>query len=365
MVGQKNMTFPKVAVQILFYNEPVEEADALMCSLEKMNYPREAWQIFILKSFHSESKIADFLKNKWLSKAGLTLPQITFLELPNTGFSGGHNRLFEASQTWEPDFLYLLNGDAAADPECLIKAVEIASDNPKAALVQSLVMLEDRQSVNSLGNAMHFLGFGFTLGHHQEIGKIKNTLPMFYASGAGLLVRTSVLKEIGGLFKPDYFLYHEDLDLSWRARLAGYDILLAPESKIFHHYEFSKSIKKFYFMERNRHLTNLVNYKWPTLFLMSPAALAMEFGTTLFSFRSGWWKEKWRSYFYFLRPATWVWIFCCRAEVRRFRVKRDREMLELMTGVIINQEVENLILAKIVNPILKIYFCLLKAVIFW
>ena len=359
------MSLPKVAVQILFYNEPVEEADALMASLEKINYPRDSWQIFILKSFHSDSKIAERLKTEWLPKIGQTLPTITLLEQPNAGFAGGHVKLFEVDKDWQPDFLYLLNGDAVADPNCLLKAVEVAEVNPNAALIQSLIMLEDKEHLNSIGNAMHFLGFGFSLGANQRLKELKNNLPIFYPSGAGVLVRTSILEKIHGLFDPLYFLYHEDLDLGWRARLAGYDIILAPESKIFHHYEFSKSIKKFYFMERNRHLTNLVNYKWPTLLLLVPAAFVMEAGTLVFSFKSGWWKEKLRSYLYFFRPTTWCWIFCRRAKVRKFRIKTDREMMNFMTGQIINQEVDSPIMKFLVNPVMSFYFSVLKLVVRW
>lgn len=359
------MSQPKVAVQILFYNEPFEEVAALMASLEKINYPREAWQIFILKSFHPDSQIAEHLKNVWLPKVGQTLPEITLLELPNAGFAGGHVKIFEAAKAWSPNYLYLLNGDAVADTNCLSKAVEVAETKTNAALVQSLVMLEDREHLNSIGNAMHFLGFGFSLGANQKPAELKNDLPMFYPSGAGLLIRVSVLEKINGLFDPSYFLYHEDLDLGWRSRLAGYDIVMAPDSKIFHHYEFSKSIKKFYFMERNRHLTNLVNYKWPTLLLMAPAAFVMEAGTLVFSFRSGWWKEKLRSYLYFFRPATWFWIFRRRAQVRKFRVKTDREMLNFMTGKIVNQEVDNPIMKYLVNPVMEVYFWFLKRVVRW
>lgn len=361
------MSFPKVIVQVLLYVTPPEEFDRLMASLEAVDYPKECWKIVLLKNYSDKALTSsDYVKDKWLNKASRILPEIIFYEqIPNLGFAGGHVKAAELSRDWRPDYLYLLNDDAWVAPDFLLQAVTLAEEKKNAALVQSLVMLDDGERVNSVGNAMHFLGFGFTSGHHQKIGEIKNNLPMFYGSGAGLLVRAAVLEKIGGLFDPSFFLYHEDLDLSWRVRLAGHEILLAPESKIFHHYEFSKSIKKFYFMERNRHLTNLANYKWPTLLLLAPAALLMELGTLIFSFRSGWWKEKLRSYLYFLRPTTWVWIFRRRAAVRRFRVKGDREMLELMTGVIVNQEVENLILTKGVNPLLKIYFCLLKLVIFW
>jgi len=361
------MSFPKVAVQILLYVTPPEEFDRLMSSLEAVDYPKENWKIVILKNFSERAQTpTDYVREKWLSKSGQTLPEIVFREQsPNLGFAGGHVRAAELSRDWQPDFLYLLNDDAWVAPDFLTRAVALAEENKKAALVQSLVMLDDGKRVNSVGNAMHFLGFGFTIGHCQLLGEIKNDLPTFYSSGAGLLVRTAALEKIGGLFESLYGSYHEDLDLSWRARLADYDILLAPESKIFHHYEFSKSITKFYFMERNRHLTNLTHYRWPTLILIAPIYLVMELGTLFFAFRSGWWLEKIRSWMYFLRPSTWQWIFKKRKLVSGIRKKFDKELLPSMVGVIVNQEVKNPILDKIVNPITNFYFKLLKLVVFW
>ncbi|MFA6131733.1 MAG: glycosyltransferase family 2 protein [Patescibacteria group bacterium] len=361
------MSFPKVAVQILLYVTPPEEFDRLMGSLETVNYPKDCWKIVLVKNFSEAARTpSEYVREKWLVKAGQTLPEIIFYEqTPNLGFAGGHVKAEELSHDWRPDYLYLLNDDTWVAPDFLLRVVTLAEEKKNAALVQSLVMLDDGERVNSIGNAMHFLGFGFALGHRQLLGEIKNDLPVFYTSGAGLLVRTSVLEKIGGLFDPLFIAYHEDLDLSWRARLAGFDILLASESKIFHHYEFSKSIKKYYLMERNRHLTNFVNYKWPTLLLLVPAALIMESGTFLFSFRSGWWREKIRSWLYLFRPATWLWIYRRRALVKSFRLKTDRAMLPLMTGSVINQEVENPLLKFVANPFMEAYLWLLKKVVFW
>ena len=360
------MKVPKVAVQILLYATPPEEIDRLFYSLEKVDYPKGSWKIVVYKSFLAGSTNGDYFCKNWLPKTGATLPEIIFYNSPiNPGFAGGHLAAQSLTKDWMPDYLYLLNDDTWVAPDFLSKVVAMAEINPSAALVQSLVMLDDEKRINSFGNAMHFLGFGFSLGHNQILENYQRRLPMFYPSGAGLLVRTGILEKIGRFFDPNYFMYHEDLDLGWRVRLAGYDIALAGNSKIFHHYEFSRSIKKFYLMERNLHLTNLMNYKWPTLLLITPASIVMELGTMVFAFKSGWWKEKLRSYFYFLQPATWRWILSRRAAMKKFRVKTDREMLDNMAGVIINQEIDNPIMNKIVNPMMNFYFVFLKKIIQW
>jgi GT2 family glycosyltransferase len=360
-----------VVVQVLVHIEPLEVIDSLMLSLVQSDYPREKWRLVIVNNFCEGHDLGNHIRSRWMNAQGLP-EMIVQAQNPNQGFAGGHNLALEIGKRFDPEFVYLLNADARVDKSFLSRAVELALQNPNAAIIQSRVMLDQESDLlNSRGNAMHFLGFGFSLGYRERspspspLTPHPSPLPFFYSSGAGMLVRVSALKTIGGLFDSSYFLYHEDLDLSWRARLAGFDILYAPESVIFHRYEFSKSIKKFYWMERNRHLTNLANYKLPTLLLLVPAYLAMELGTLIFAARSGWAKNKTRALAHLFRPSTWKWIILRRLLISKIRTKTDKEMLSNMVGVILNQEIDNKILARIVNPVLARYFHIIKKIIFW
>ena len=116
-------------------------------------------------------------------------------------------------------------------------------------------------------------------------------------------------------------------------------------------------------LERNRHLTNLCNYEIGTLLLIAPPMLVMELGTLLFAFKSGWWREKLRSWAFFLKRSTWQYIIEHRLLIRSLRVRSDRDMLEHMTGVITAQETENPIMNFIVNPVMNAYFWALKQVV--
>lgn len=353
-----------VVVQILLYNESFATIDKLLASLEQVEYPRDDWALVIVNNRCAGFDIEGHFQKHWAAKVGVTLPKTVFQAQENNGFAGGHNSAYELSRQLSPRFIYLLNGDAHVDPRVLAASVSYAEEHPKAAVIQSRLMLDQEAGkLNSSGNALHFLGFGYSLGSHEAYvpGKRSST-PMFYASGAAVLLRVSVLDVIG-LFDSSYFMYHEDVDISWKARLAGFDIAYVEDSVVFHHYEFSKSIKKFYWMERNRHLTNLTYYRATTLFLIAPALLVMEAGTFLFSLKSGWAKEKVRSWWHFLLPSTWVFIRRRRHEASMFRKVSDREILSYMCGIVTNQEVDNPIMTKIVNPILNGYFSLLKRII--
>ena len=64
-------------------------------------------------------------------------------------------------------------------------------------------------------------------------------------------MRASTFAELGG-FTDELFLYGEDLELAWRARMKGLRVVMNPRADVFHAYEFSRNVSKRYFLERNR-----------------------------------------------------------------------------------------------------------------
>lgn len=358
---------PKVAVVYLTYNTPASEHDIDAClqSLETVQYPKDAWRIIFVENQSKHGQSRPMIERDWFPKVGTTLPEMEYhSNTDDVGYAGANVVALRAAQAWGADYIYLLNQDATVDSQFLQTIVSCAEAQPNSAVLQSRLMLAQApDELNSCGNALHYLGFGFSLGYKEKYfpGK-RATLPVFYASGASVLVRCSAVNIIG-LFESSYYMYHEDVDLSWRARLAGFDIAYVEDSVVYHHYEFSKSIKKFYWMERNRHLTNLTNYEWKTILAILPALLLMESGTFVFSLKSGWAKEKVRSWGHLFKPSTWAFIRRRRAEVALFRKVSDSEILSYMCGIVTNQEVNNPIMTKIVNPILGGYFGLIKRII--
>lgn len=362
----------KVVIQLLVYSEPIEMIDRLFDSLLKLDYPRQLVDIVVLNNYCADhDDIKERIVGTWLPRAKAAKLRLDFYQKnPNLGFAGGHEWLYHRALKCDPEYVYLLNADATVDPAFIKEAVAYADAHSNAALVQSRIMLDaEPELLNSYGNAMHFLGYGFTLGHRSKpaddgypSGERK---PMFYPSGAGVLARVSAVRAVGGLFDPRYFLYHEDSDLGWRAILSGYDVDYAPKSVIYHRYEFSRSIKKFFWMERNRLVNLLVFYRLRTLALIAPAAFVMDLGEFGFSIRSGWWKEKLRAHAFFLKPSTWRWIFEKRKLIQSSRSRGDAFALQNMVGAITNQEVDNLLLTRVVNPFMETYLRALKAIVRW
>ena len=360
---------PKIAIIYLTYNTAASTHDIPEClrSLEAMDYPMDRVKIIFVENQSRHGQSRPMIEKDWFPKAGLTLPAMEYISnIDDVGYAGANVVGLAAAKAWGAEYVYLLNQDATVAPSFLTEIVQYAEAHPNAAVMQSRIMLgQDRAKLNSKGNAFHYLGFSFSLGANEiYVPGAKSDLPVFCASGAAVLVRCSAVETIG-LFESSYYMYHEDVDLSWRARLAGFDVAYVEDSVVYHHYEFLKSITKVYWMERNRHLTNFINYNWKTLVAIAPMAIVMEFGTFGFAMKSGWGKEKLRSWSFFLKPSTWAFIRARRAKVAAFRKVRDADLLRLMCSVIVNQEIENPILTNLVNPLMTAYFGLLQRIVRW
>ena len=357
---------PKVAIIYLTYNTAASAHDIPAClrSLEGMEYAKDRARIIFVENQSTHGQSRPMIERDWFPKAGVTLPEMEYISnTDDVGYAGANMVGLKAAKAWGAEYVFLLNQDATADPAFLSTITEYAESHPNAAVMQSRIMLgQDKTKLNSMGNAFQYLGFSFSLGANETyIPGARSLLPVFCASGAAILVRCSAIETIG-LFEPMYYMYHEDVDLSWRARLAGFDVAYVENSVVYHHYEFLKSIKKVYWMERNRHLTNFINYRWATLLTIAPVAMVMELGTLGFAIKSGWGMQKIRSWAFFFKPSTWQYIRSRRSLVNRFRKVSDADLLKLMCGVIVNQDIENPLLTRVVNPILNAYLGLLKRI---
>ncbi|MCR4314012.1 MAG: glycosyltransferase family 2 protein [Candidatus Uhrbacteria bacterium] len=367
--------FPRVAIIYLCHNNRSYLPDVFE-SLARLNYPRDQLEIVVVDNDSKDGS------QEWLrQQTGITfLPSAT-----NLGFAEGNNLGMRRALLGGVEFVYLLNGDAKLDPDAIMEAMKLAQSNEKIGAVQSRIMLwKHPEIVNVTGGMVHFLGFGFArdngkawdgvLSVHRKFlagkaGPINflctDRTPMFevaYASGAAVLYRASVLREVG-LLDSFLFLYHEDLELGWRIRLAGYRCVLAVDSIAYHDYEFKRSIQKFYWMERNRVLVHFSHLRLWTLLLLAPFLLATEIGLIAFAIKGGWIREKLLVYINLLSPRTWIYVARKRRESRFLRRVSDREMVRLWTGKIEHQETSSPVVDRLINPFLNSIWFLLQRLI--
>lgn len=263
-------------------------------------------------------------------------PWVTVVETgANLGFAGGNDvgmlRALDAGAEW----IYLLNPDTDVDEGFLEEALAVAEADPRAGAVQSLLLLDpERDRVNTCGNEIHFLGFGYCGGYRTHRGEAPTqSREITFASGAASLWRAEALREVG-LLDEELFLYHEDLDLGWRLRVAGWHARLAPRSVVFHHYEFSRNKQKYFFLERNRYLVLGKNLRLRTLLVLAPFLAAAELGILAVALMAGWLPEKLRADLALLRPTTLRRLVAARREVQRTRRASDREVMAVFTPIV-------------------------------
>jgi GT2 family glycosyltransferase len=344
---------PKVAIIYLAYNTH-KYLDEVFSSLRQLNYPKDRLEIIAVDNDSKDESAA------WLhQQEGITF----FPSGTNLGFADGNNIGIKHALLEGVDYVFLLNGDAKLHPDAIVEAVKVAEEDLSIGAVQSRVMLwNNPEIVNATGGMVHFLGFGFVKDNGLPWNGSTKVSEIAYASGAAVLYRASVLQKVG-LLDPFFFMYHEDLELGWRIRLMGSKNVLAPNSIAYHDYEFSRSIQKFYWMERARILVHFSHLTWRSLFILAPAMVLSELGLLVFALKGGWLKEKFLVYVSLLSPKSWRYISRKRRESATIRSVSDKEIVSLWTGRIEHQDTSSPIVDRVINPIMSICWSVMKKII--
>jgi hypothetical protein len=153
------------------------------------------------------------------------------------------------------------------------------------------------------GNEIHFLGFGYCGSYRARRAEVPDDArEIAFASGASVLLRAAALREVGA-FDETLFMYQEDQDLGIRLRLAGWRARVAPRSIVWHHYAFTRSPRKFFWLERNRYLVLAKNLTARSLLVLAPFLVIAELALLPVALAGGWLPEKVRAWKALASPA--------------------------------------------------------------
>ncbi len=299
-------------------------------------------------------------------------PEVRLLrQTSNLGFAAGNNVGLTAALQDHLDAVMLLNQDAELTEGCLGGLLGYLEQHADVAAVQPAILLPEG-TVNSLGNSFHYLGFGEAGGNGLTLEAASRVLPWVrgageppYLSGAAVLLRAEALKQVG-LFDEELFLYHEDLELCLRLRLAGWHLAVLLNVTVTHHYEQSRSVRQVYYMERNRFLVWLSYFKPATLALFFIPWLISEAGLLVTSLMGGWWRARVRACWYLMRPSTWRTIRKRRQKLNSFRQCSDRYLLQFASSAIDYHEgVTSAVTKYVFNPLSTLMWRVLWPFIRW
>jgi hypothetical protein len=249
---------PRVAILVLNYNGRAW-LDPCLTSLTRLTVPAE---LVVVDNASTDDSLP-YLRERW--------PQVRVLAFDrNYGFAEGYNRaLAEVPGEWA----VLLNNDATLSPDWLAILLQAAEQHPKAAMLGGKLLLAGEgvtgKVIQCAGAAYTDAGTAFELGWGEpDTGQYDTARAVAAVPGAAMLLRREVFQSLSG-FDAGYFAYLEDVDLCWRAWLAGHEVWYIPTAEAAHHFGSSFGGRaaplRIRQMQRNRYANMLKHFQAATL----------------------------------------------------------------------------------------------------
>jgi GT2 family glycosyltransferase len=216
-------------------------------------------------------------------------PEVSLIALnENRGFTGANIAGWEQSRG---DIVILLNNDTEADPSWLEEIHKAVSDFPRAgSFASKMLFFDDRQRIDNCGFGLSAGGFTMDLGRGEQDGSAwAASRKVFGACGGAAVYRRSMLEDIGFL-DPDFFMTFEDLDLSFRAQLRGYECVFLPGAIVYHWLGATMTkypARQTFFSQRNIEIVYLKNMPLGLMLRFLPQRLLYELGGAVYFFKLG------------------------------------------------------------------------------
>lgn len=167
-------------------------------------------------------------------------PQIHIIQNDqNYGFAEGYNRILEQVNA---DYYILLNSDVEVPENWIQPVISAMEADQKIAAAQPKIKWQADQSkfeyAGAAGGFLDINAFPFCRGRifdsiETDLGQYNDFKEIFWASGAAFFIKSNQWKEVGGL-DPDLFAHMEEIDLCWRLKNLGYQIVYSPDAEVYH-----------------------------------------------------------------------------------------------------------------------------------
>ncbi|WP_072039048.1 glycosyltransferase family 2 protein [Flavihumibacter solisilvae] len=218
----------RVAIVILNWNGK-KHLENFLPSVLASGYP--SMEVIVADNASTDDSV-DWLESRY--------PEIGIIRLPvNYGFAKGYN---EALKKVQSEYYLLLNSDVEVTTGWLQPMMQLMdSDAAIGACQPKIRMYADKklfEYAGASGGWLDSLGYPFARGRvfdycEEDKGQYDDVSPVFWASGAALLVRAELYHRLGGLDE-FFFAHQEEIDFCWRMQLAGYKIMVCPASVVYH-----------------------------------------------------------------------------------------------------------------------------------
>jgi GT2 family glycosyltransferase len=211
--------------------------------------------------------------------------RVQWVSRPNAGYAAGANAILDWTAVKAPAaaFVLLLNPDVVLDAGYAGALIREMTLRPVTALASGKLLRSDGCTLDSAGIRMarhrHSVDRGSDEIDRRQYEKCEF---VFAASGAALMIRRQALPDLsveGEIFDEDFFAYHEETDLAWRAQLLGWKSLYVPQARALHRrgwhrdrrFDIEPRIRRHAF--KNRYLEMVKNER-PMAFIRDLPAIA-------------------------------------------------------------------------------------------
>lgn len=228
---KQSVPTPQVAVIILNWNGERLLSEFLPSVVE--HTPVDKGRVIVVDNGSTDGSI-ELMKTRFRE-----VELLCFSE--NYGFAGGYNRAIEH---YAHDYPYavLLNSDVAVKSDWLTPLLDFMNSHPDVGACQPKILSYRQPDMfeyaGACGGFIDRNGYPYCRGRifqtvESDNGQYDTPMKVFWATGAALMVRTSVYLSAGGLDEA-FFAHMEEIDLCWRINLMGKDLYVVPESEVFH-----------------------------------------------------------------------------------------------------------------------------------
>ena len=152
----------------------------------------------------------------------------------NLGFAGGINTGLVHARKQGFEYIGVLNPDAIADKKWCQALVDELSSHPKCGIATGILQRYDGKTLDTTGDFYTTWGLPGPRNRDEPVENAPSKPgEVFGATGGGAIYRAAMFDDID-MFDEDFFMYYEDVDLSFRAQLAGWKVRFTPKAIAYH-----------------------------------------------------------------------------------------------------------------------------------
>jgi GT2 family glycosyltransferase len=237
-------------------------------SILASNYPSNRLEIIYVDNGSTDGSISfvkDIFKNDYRLKV--------IENNKNLGWSPANNQGIKVAKG---EIVVCISNDMKVDRDWIGEIIKVMQSDQTIGIVQcNSLSMWDPKIPDSGMNYLDKFGYAYSYAPSHE------SCEVFYAEGMAFAIKQEVIKEIGALDE-FFFMEYDDMDYSWRARLAGYRVFFVPTAKVYHARGGTVGATYFYrinnakWYTKNHIVTLVKNYELTTVVKLLPVILAME-----------------------------------------------------------------------------------------